>query len=79
MPEGTVYTRKEADVAFYHLMLEAGVSERRAGIAYRGVRLGGWVAWASRESPLFLPVERQRMSAPQFLPPRTIHSHLYAP
>lgn len=76
---GPPLTRLQTDEAFYNLMIEAGVSPARAGIAYRGVRLGGWAAWASIESPIILPVDRHRMSAPRFLPVRTPFSHIYAP
>lgn len=79
LTRGPPLTRKETDEAFYNLMIEAGVSPNVAGIAYRGVRLGGWAAWASRESPLILPVDRHRMATPHFLLPRTRFSHLYAP
>lgn len=38
-------TRAEADLVFYDLMREAGLSRYRAGVAYYGVRAGGWVSW----------------------------------
>lgn len=40
-----LFTRKEADRAFYALMIEAGVPRWRAWVAYRAVRLGGRWSW----------------------------------
>lgn len=50
-------TREQTDQLFYNLMVEAGVSPRRAGIAYRAVRMFGQSAWNSVEEPLILPVD----------------------
>lgn len=57
LPDGFTYTKEYADNAFYNLMVEAGVSPRRAGVAYRAVRLFGQSAWDSIEEPLILPVD----------------------
>lgn len=78
-PDGPPMTKAQIDDAFYDLMVESGVSVKRAGIAYEGVHLGGFSAWASIESPTILPIDRHRMSAPYFLKPRTALSHIYAP
>lgn len=78
-PEGQRMTRHECDIAFYDLMVDAGVSTKRAGTAYRGVRLGGWVVWnRPAKPPLILPVER-RAVAPIVTKPRTPFSHIYEP
>ncbi len=50
LPEGWAlparsFTRKEADRAFYDIMRAAGLSRYRSWIAYRAVRIGGWVSW----------------------------------
>ncbi len=77
--DGMNFTRAECDTTFYNLMVAAGVSERRAGLAYRGVRLGGWSVWNREyEGPIILPVSK-RMWAPRVIEPRTASSHLYAP
>lgn len=76
---GLNLTRHECDVIFYDLMVDAGVSERRAGIAYRGVRLGGWRVWNRPAEPLvILPVD-PRMAARRITPERTMFSHIFAP
>lgn len=54
---GVTLTREQVDQVFYNLMVEAGVRPRRAGIAYRAVRLFGQSAWNSVEEPLILPVD----------------------
>ncbi len=47
-PEG--WTRKEADLMLYCFMLEDGLPEFRARMAYRGVRFLGWIAWDANKS-----------------------------
>ena len=39
------WTRKDADLMFYCRLIEDGLAPWRAGLAYRGVRLFGWIAW----------------------------------
>lgn len=78
LPDTTTYSRAQADKCFFELMIECGVSERRAKIAYEGVRLGGWAVWnRPKEPPVILPVEN-RMGT-QNPKPRNFLSHLYAP
>lgn len=77
--DGLSLSRAECDLIFYNLMVDAGVSPRRAGIAYRGVRLGGWAVWNRPQEPLvILPVDR-RMMAPRVIEPRHLFSHIFAP
>lgn len=38
-------TREEADRMFCRIMREAGLPKWRRRIAYRAVRLGGWIPW----------------------------------
>ncbi len=40
-----LYTRKEADVLFRHIIREAGLGWWTAARAYRAVRLFGWIPW----------------------------------
>jgi hypothetical protein len=72
MPSGLEMKRKEADLMFFTLMLRAGVSEKRAGIAYSGVRLGGWKEWNKPYvGPVIIPVQQpvlaQRLRNKTFL------------
>lgn len=39
------WTRKHADLMFLKIMKEYGIPFIRRQMAYRAVRLGGWVAW----------------------------------
>ena len=39
------WTRKMADLMFLCTLIEDGVSPRKAFLAYRGVRMFGWIAW----------------------------------
>lgn len=39
------WTRRDADLVFLCFLLEDGVPPRKAFLAYRGVRLFGWIAW----------------------------------
>lgn len=73
MPGGYTLTRVQADWFFYNYMRKAGIGPLRAGIAYRAVRLGGWHAWNSQESPIILPVVRTSQHARRGLFTR----HLY--
>jgi len=41
----TVWTRKNADRIFCRLMREDGISRFKRRMAYRAVRLGGYIAW----------------------------------
>ena len=41
-----VFTRKKCDLVFLDLLKAAGVSWLSRKLMYRGVRLGGWVAWS---------------------------------
>lgn len=43
------WTREMADLMFLCLMLEDGVAPRKAFLAYRGVRLFGWIAWRENQ------------------------------
>jgi hypothetical protein len=45
-PEG--WTKAEADLMFYDLLLEDGVEKWRAWIAYQGVKWFGHLAWKTR-------------------------------
>lgn len=59
MPSGWVLSRPEADAMFYDLMLQGGVGETRAKIAYAAVRVGGWVEWRRPyQGPVILPVQQ---------------------
>lgn len=42
-PEG--WTQEMADLVFFDLMVEAGISKTVARVRYLGLRLGGWYAW----------------------------------
>ena len=42
-PDG--WSREEADICFYYLLKDAGISEARARAAYLGVKLFGKPAW----------------------------------
>lgn len=46
-----LYTRKEADVLFRHIIREAGGSWWTAARAYRAVRLFGWIPWKKNAAP----------------------------
>jgi len=79
LQNGMLLTKRQMDQAFYNLMVQAGVSERRAGIAYQAVNHFGYSAWDSIEQPVILPVsERALMMSRQ---PRSLglFRHLYAP
>ena len=39
------WTRKDADLMFLCWLIEDGLEPWRAQLAYRGVRLFGWIAW----------------------------------
>ncbi len=52
------WTRKDADLMFLCELLEDGLSPRRAFLAYRAVRLFGWIAW--RENRQILEMWRGR-------------------
>lgn len=41
----TQFARKDADKMFKKIMREAGVKRVRRRLAYRAVRLGGWLPW----------------------------------
>lgn len=41
----TRWTRKKADKMFAQILKESGVSRFKRRIAYRAVRIGGWLAW----------------------------------
>ena len=41
----TQWTRKNADRLFCRIMREDGISRFKRRMAYRAVRLGGWIAW----------------------------------
>jgi hypothetical protein len=45
-PEG--WTKAEADLLFFDLLIEDGVPKWRAGLAYKGVDWFGWRAWKTR-------------------------------
>lgn len=45
-PDG--WTKADADSMFYDLLREDGVSFWRAGLAYIGVRIGGFLPWVTR-------------------------------
>lgn len=45
-PDG--WTKAEADSMFYDLLREDGVQFWRAGLAYIGVRIGGFLPWVTR-------------------------------
>ena len=47
-PEG--WTRKEADLMLYCYLLEDGFPVFLSLLSYRGVRLGGWIAWGANKS-----------------------------
>lgn len=72
---GVVLTREQADQQFYDHMIECGIERWRAGTAYRCVRLGGWAAWNSLESPIILPVDPNLMASPHR---KRLIPHLYA-
>lgn len=74
--DGVTLTREQTDQLFYNLMVEAGVSPSRAGIAYRAVRLAGWRAWDSIETPTILPVDLYSAPRRTGKPSRT--PHIYA-
>lgn len=77
MPSGLEMKREEADLMFFTLMLRAGVSERRAGIAYSGVRLGGWKEWNKPYvGPIILPVQ-QSVLAKRIRKPIFLTRHIY--
>lgn len=77
LPDGPILTRHQCDEAFYNLMVEAGVSEKRAGLAYRGVRIGGWKVWNRPRQPLLiLPVD-ERMAV-RDARERTFSRHIYS-
>lgn len=46
------WTREEADRMFLAFLIEHGMNVNRALLAYRAVRLFGWVAWDSNKSYL---------------------------
>lgn len=45
-PEG--WTKAEADLLFYELLLEDGVPAWRAWLAYQGVKWFGYLAWKTK-------------------------------
>ena len=40
-------TRKKADQLYYQGAIDEGMKKWRAGVLYRGLRLGGWFSWQS--------------------------------
>ena len=46
------WTRQEADTLFLALLIEFGVTPTSAMLAYRGVRIGGWLPWQSNAALL---------------------------
>lgn len=77
LPDGCVVTRAEADTEFYNGLIDVGFSCTRAGLAYRGVRAGGWRAWNnSTGQPIILPVD-QRVMLSRTKP--TLIKHILAP
>lgn len=70
-----LWERYEADDVFLELMLKALIKPWRANIAFRGVRLGGWLPWRrSTGVPTVLPVSNLTT---RFTPHHNPH-HLYA-
>lgn len=77
LPDGCRVTRGEADLEFKNVLLQSGFTPARAGLAYCGVRMGGWHSWArSSGQPLILPVGPRMMLARH--KPR-LFKHIYAP
>jgi hypothetical protein len=75
LSNGDTLTRPECDCVFYSRMVDAGVSKWRAGVAYRAVRMGGWLPWSrSSGQPTVLPVLLSHISNRRHF----INVHLYA-
>ncbi len=67
-----MWERFEADDVFLELMLKALIAPWRANIAFRGVRLGGWLPWRrSSGVPTIEPVRNAMFG-------KTKSHHLYA-
>lgn len=80
LPDGFRYTRAEADGALRDVMVGCGVAPWRAAVAYRAVRLFGWVVWdRPKTAPVILPVERRMTMAARIIEPRHFFSHIFAP
>lgn len=73
---GHRFNKAEADLVFYGLMREAGITDRKAYTAYAAVKWFGWPAWLSEEDPI---IEEIPLSAPQSNVQKSrITRHLYA-
>lgn len=79
LPNGASLTRKQADEAFYSLMILGGVSARRAGIAENAVRCFGGSAWRSVEAITYLPLPSKTSAIRVSHKHRTLFSHILAP
>ncbi len=51
-PGKTKFTRAEADRIFHDVMQAAGVGWWKRKVAYRGVRIGGWISWRKHQRRL---------------------------
>lgn len=57
LPDGATFTRAEADMLLYDLLVDAGLSSTRSGLVYRAVRFGGGLTWSRPAEPVpILPV-----------------------
>ena len=49
IPLNDIWTRKNADRIFCRIMKESGVGKIKRRIAYRGVRMFGWIFWKKKK------------------------------
>lgn len=54
------FTRAEADGLFHQIMLQSGISARKAWLAWAGVRMGGWTAWGKNHRQTRLAAHGER-------------------
>lgn len=78
LANGRSITRAQADLLFYHMMIDAHVNEKRALVAYRVVRRFGEHSWKNPKNvPRILDLVQHAPSQRRLLPKFALTRHIY--